>query len=100
MDYLEMKQALLSGSLDAHLDEMSRIIQIRRDVTAPQVWDFIEGQTVRFNNRVNPKYLRGAEAVVKKINRTRIVVDLVKPQGRFNKNITVPLTLIEYPLGR
>jgi hypothetical protein len=95
MDYREMKQALLSGSLDAHLDEMSRIIKVRQEINAPQVWDFIEGQTIQFNNRVNPKYLRGAEAVVKKINRTRVVVDLVEPRGRFSKNITVPLTLIE-----
>lgn len=97
MDYATFKTALATGEFDEHLDDIAAVIKRRRDANAPQIWDFIEGQTVKVNNKANPHYMRGALAVVKKVNRTRLVIDLNEPRGRFHKNITIPLTLVEQP---
>ena len=43
----------------------------------------------------NPKYLNGSTAIIKKINRTKVVIDLDTPQGRFSRNITTPLGMLE-----
>ena len=43
----------------------------------------------------NPTYLNGAMATVKKVNRTKVVIDLDTPTGRFSRNIATPLGMLE-----
>jgi hypothetical protein len=90
----EFSVPVLTGQMDEYLDGMIRTIQMRKKDMAPKVWEFQVGDRVRMKN-TNPKYLNGAMATVKKINRTKIVIDLDSPQGRFSKNITTPLSMVE-----
>lgn len=53
------------------------------------------GDKVRLNNKANPKYIRGSTATIKKINHTRVVLDLDIPQGRFDKNINCPVSILD-----
>ena len=52
------------------------------------------GDAVWFNEKTRPAYMAGHKAIVRKINRERVVVDLDKPAGRFHRGVTVPLTLL------
>lgn len=85
---------VLTGQMDEFLDGMIHTIQMRKKDMAPKVWEFQVGDRVRMVN-TNPKYLNGAMATVKKINRTKIVIDLDEKQGRFYRNITTPLSMVE-----
>lgn len=85
---------VLSGQMDEFLDGMIHTIQMRKKDMSPKVWEFRVGDRVRMVN-TNPKYLNGAMATVKKINRTKIVIDLDEKQGRFFRNITTPLSMVE-----
>ena len=53
------------------------------------------GDKVRLNSKANPKYIRGSTATIKKINHTRVVLDLDIPQGRFDKNINCPVSILD-----
>jgi hypothetical protein len=85
---------VLSGQMDEFLDGMIYTINLRKKDMAPKVWEFQVGDRVRMIN-TNPKYLNGAMATVRKINRTKIVIDLDEKQGRFYRNITTPLSMVE-----
>lgn len=85
---------VLTGQMDEFLDGMIQTIQLRKKDKAPKVWEFQVGDRVRLIN-CNPKYLNGHEATVKKINRTKVVIDLDNRVNRFYTNITTPLSMIE-----
>ena len=85
---------VLTGQMDEYLDGMLQTIQLRKKDMAPKVWEFQVGDRVRMVN-TNPKYLNGAMGTVKKINRTKIVIDLDERHNRFYKNITTPLSMVE-----
>ena len=85
---------VLSGQMDEFLDGMMNVIQLRKKDMAPKIYEFQVGDRVKMVN-TNPKYLNGAMATVKKINRTKIVIDLDEKQGRFYRNITTPLSMVE-----
>jgi hypothetical protein len=85
---------VLSGQMDEYLDNIVEVIKIRKDQLKPSIWEFQVGDRVRMVN-TNPKYLNGAMATVKKVNRTKIVIDLDTPQGRFSRNINTPLSMVE-----
>lgn len=85
---------VLTGQMDEYLDGMIQTIQMRKKDKAPKVWEFQVGDRVKMVN-TNPKYLNGAMATVRKVNRTKIVIDLDTPQGRFSRNITTPLSMVE-----
>lgn len=85
---------VLSGQMDEFLDGMIQTINLRKKEMAPKVWEFRMGDRVRLIN-TNPKYLDGAMATVRKVNRTKIVVDLDERHGRFHHNITTPLAMVE-----
>jgi hypothetical protein len=90
----ELNSTILSGQVDEFLDNIIQVIKIRKDQLKPSIWEFQVGDRVRLVN-ANPKYLIGAEATVRKVNRTKIVIDLDVPQGRFSKNISTPLSMVE-----
>lgn len=85
---------VLSGEFDKYLDGMIQTLQLRKKDMAPKVWEFQVGDRIKMVN-TNPKYLNGAMGTVKKINRTKIVIDLDNQTGRFFRNITTPLSMIE-----
>ena len=86
---------LYRGEYDEYLDNIIAAVHNRKKDMAPKIWEYQVGQIVKFNSNVRPKYLTGVSATVKKINRTKIVVDLDERNGRFFKNVTVPLSLVE-----
>lgn len=85
---------LFHGEYDEYLDGMIDTIQRYKREKAPKIYEFQVGDRVKMIN-ANPKYLNGAMATVKKINRTKIVIDLDEKQGRFFRNITTPLSMVE-----
>lgn len=85
---------VLSGQMDEFLDGMIQTIQLRKKDMSPKIWEFNTGDRIKMVN-TNPKYLNGATGTVKKINRTKVVIDLDTRHGRFYTNITTPLTMIE-----
>ena len=83
-----------SGEYDDQLDMIIAAVRARKDALKPQIWEFQIGDRVKIVN-ANPKYLNGSTATVKKINRTKVVIDLDTPTGRFSRNITTPLGMLE-----
>lgn len=85
---------VLTGDFDEYLDGMIQTIQMRKKDLRPKIWEFQIGDRVKIVN-ANPKYLNGSTATIKKVNRTKVVIDLDTPTGRFSRNITTPLGMLE-----
>lgn len=83
-----------SGEYDDQLDIILAAVRARKEALKPQIWEFQIGDRVKIVN-ANPKYLNGSTATIKKINRTKVVIDLDTPTGRFSRNITTPLGMLE-----
>lgn len=84
----------MNGEYDEYLDNMIEIVKQRRAAKSPQIWEFQVGDAIRMVN-TNPKYLNGATGKVRKVNRTKVVIDLDEQHGRFFRNISTPLSMIE-----
>jgi hypothetical protein len=89
-----MIEDIKAGKFDESLDMILAAVRARKDALKPQIWEFQIGDRVKIVN-ANPKYLNGARATIKKINRTKVVIDLDTPAGRFSRNITTPLGMLE-----
>ena len=83
-----------SGEYDGQLDMILAAVKARKNALKPQIWEFQVGDKVKIIN-ANPKYLNGSTATIKKVNRTKVVIDLDTPAGRFSHNITTPLGMLE-----
>ena len=94
MNIEELNYTILSGEADEFLDSIVKAVKIRKDALKPQIWEFQVGDKVKIIN-ANPKYLNGSTAVIKKVNRTKVVIDLDTPNGKFSHNITTPLGMLE-----
>lgn len=94
MNIEELNYTILSGEADEFLDSIVKAVKIRKDALKPQIWEFQVGDKVKIIN-ANPKYLNGSTAVIKKVNRTKVVIDLDTPNGKFSSNITTPLGMLE-----
>jgi hypothetical protein len=95
----EFFAALMTGQYDDILDALIFDIDYRKQQLAPGTSDFTVGDTIVLNDTANPQYLRGREAIIRKINRTKVVIDLVQPAqgpggGFFHKNITAPPSML------
>lgn len=86
---------IMQGHYDDYLDNIIQACQTRKKDMAPKIWEFQVGDVVRFTNNTNPKYLRGAQGKIRKVNRSKVVVDLDERTGRFHFGITTPLSMIE-----
>ena len=84
----------MNGEYDEYLDNMIDLVRKRRAEQGPKIWEFQVGDAIRMVN-TNPKYLNGATGTVRKVNRTKVVIDLDEQHGRFFRNISTPLTMIE-----
>lgn len=94
MELSDFRLAILTGDFDAHLDTLIADLRDRKARTAPKASDFTVGDAVKFGPNTNPKYLIGVPAVVTKVNRTKVVVDLNERHNRFFKNITTPTSML------
>jgi hypothetical protein len=94
MNIEEINYTILSGEADEFLDGIVKAVKIRKDALKPQIWEFQVGDKVKIIN-ANPKYLNGSTATIKKVNRTKVVIDLDTPAGKFSRNITTPLGMLE-----
>lgn len=83
-----------SGEYDEQLDMILAAVKARKNALKPQIWEFQVGDKVKMIN-ANPKYLNGSTAVIKRVNRTKVVIDLDTPTGRFSRNIATPLGMLE-----
>jgi hypothetical protein len=87
------------GKLDASLDEIKDLVRCRqediKDAEARKLRYTIKvGDTVYFTNEVRPTYLQGVPAIVRKFNPKKIVIDLLKPAGRFHKGVICPPSML------
>jgi hypothetical protein len=83
-----------SGEYDDQLDMILAAVKARKNALKPQIWEFQVGDKVKIIN-ANPKYLNGSTATITKVNRTKVVIDLDTPAGKFSRNITTPLGMLE-----
>lgn len=95
----EFSKNLNAGHFDSLLQEVSELTSHRRMVLKDKAArklraEFSVGDTVYFVSTCRPTYLQGVAAVVSKFNPKKIVVDLLKPAGRFHKGIICPPTLL------
>ncbi len=94
MNYNEIMLSIMTGEQDEWLDNIAALVHNRKRDMAPKIWEFQIGDAIRMVN-TNPKYLNGATGKVRKVNRTKVVIDLDEQHGRFFRNISTPLTMIE-----
>ena len=101
-----VKAAIQSGELDSDLGALNTLVESRLATirSTKKATDFGIGDRVRFNNSCGTRYLVGEYARVTGLKRTKIVVQLDKPQGRFARytptgvesaNITVPISIVD-----
>lgn len=92
----ELILSIVRGERDSEIEEIMRACKDRRDqLNSIKIYEFQEGDKVRYNGQTNPKYLRGVVGTIRKVNRTKVVVDLDKPVGRFSRGITTPTSMID-----
>jgi len=85
---------IMSGECDEFLDSIILSVRARKQDMAPSIWEFQAGDRIKLVN-ATPKYLVNALGTVRKVNRTKVVIDLDQKTGRFFRNITTPLSMIE-----
>lgn len=94
MEIKDIIKFILNDATASDIDSIRRTLVARKDQDAVALRCELQvGQTV-WLKAGKPAYLNGAEAVVVKINRERVVIDLVKPAGKFFKGVTTPVSLL------
>lgn len=92
---------IANGVHDEDLVVISEAIRDRFKVvsmvkSARASFDFASGDMVRFNNRISPKYLQGAEATVVYIGNTgKVSVTMKHPIGKYSGMVTVFASSLE-----
>jgi len=101
-----LTRELAAGHLDHHLGQIKTLVEERMQLTraAKTLEDYGVGDKVVFNNMCGTRYLVGHHARVTGKKRTKLVVQLDKPTGRFARvvngatvsvDITVPLGILD-----
>jgi len=103
----ELLEDIDNGDLDKSLDEITAAIKKRQATqrTTRTKGDFGIGQKIRFNSMCGTKYLVGSTGTVVGMRRTKIVVKLDTPIGRFvrvdssgsvtSPEIVVPTSIVD-----
>lgn len=82
------------GGLDDYLDELEQVIKTRRanlDRESRRYSNYPVGSLVRFNERVRPQYLRGAQA--------RVVSHSPSRGGKYDVEVTLLTSMGKYRTG-
>lgn len=107
MDTKTVLDQISSGSFDADLSKIIEAANARLKVVRgnKKITDFNIGDRVRFNENTGTRYMVGQYAHIVSKNRTKVVVRLETPTGRFARylpngevqsaNVTVPLAIID-----
>lgn len=96
IDISDVLTNIVLGKFDGDLDRIITAANSRRKtVGEAKIYSFSVGDRVKYNQLTKPKYLVGAIGTIKQINRTKVVVDLDSPAGKFSKNVITPTSLIE-----
>ena len=91
-------EAIADGDADTFLDAISRAVKSRRaELNGNKLYTLNPGDIVKFNSLTRPKYLRGIEAEVVRVNRKRVVVRTEDSRARrfAHYEFTTPVTLVE-----
>lgn len=94
------------GALDSELADIARAVKSRQEAlrSTRTVMDFPLGASVMINDYCGTQYLRGEKATVTGRKRTKLVIQLDRPSGRFVKlvdgvahsvDITVPTAIVD-----
>jgi len=88
---------ILAGKFnDSELAGINAAIKYFRASEARKMFNsLIPGDKVRFVTEARPAYLAGATGQVRELRRTKIVIDLDKPCGRYSRGIVTPPALVE-----
>ncbi len=100
MDRTAVVEAILSGSLDASLDNLSAAIKDRRkQLDQRKLYTLSVGDKVRFTAQTRPEYMVGLTGTIIRRRETKFEVQLDPGQyaGRFQNSdkIVVPPQLLE-----
>ena len=93
--------AVAAGELDEHLDALAAAVSARRQLlhtvrSATRLMSLCEGDIVRINGRISPRYLAGLHATVLEIDHAAATVQLERPVGRFGDGrVRVPALALE-----
>lgn len=94
MDIVTIVHAILDGNFDDELDSVIEAVRQRRADLARRT--FI---TLKVGDRVRliggQQYLQGATGTVTQKKQKNVVIDLDTPRGRYHKNISCPVGLLE-----
>ena len=102
-----LEAAIASGQLDGDIGRLSSAVDARLEQVraSKKATDFGIGDKVKFNSHCGTRYLVGHTARVVGMKRTKIVVKLDKPMGRFahvsstgvleSASITVPIAIVD-----
>lgn len=107
MDIKTVLDEISKGSFDQDLTKLADAVKERLDKTRrnKSISDFNIGDRVKFNELTSTRYMVGQYATIISKNRTKVVVRLETPMGRFarylpngevqSSNVTVPLAIID-----
>ena len=96
-----MLEAIAAGDLDGHLEALAAAIGARRKLlhtvrSATRLMSLCEGDLVRINGRISPRYLAGLHGTVIDVDHAAATIRLVRPVGRFaNGCVRVPPLALE-----
>lgn len=104
--YADAASAISLGEFDDKLADLAKLVELRMNTlrSTRTIDDYVIGATVVFNDYCGTKYLRGQRATVVSRRRTKLVVTLDKPVGRFvriengvaaSAQITVPPSIVD-----
>ena len=101
-------ESIVAGQFDNDLEQLAKAIENRRMSMRKvrTIADYSVGDRVKFNELTGTRYMVGQSATIVSKNRTKVVVRLENPMGRFAKinpitrevqsaNVNVPLSIID-----
>jgi len=101
-------ESIAAGQFDNDLEQIAKAIENRRTSMRKvrTIADYNVGDRVKFNELTGTRYMVGQYATIVSKNRTKVVVRLENPMGRFAKinpvtrevqsaNVNVPLSIID-----
>src|SRR4051812_14680507 len=92
---------IAAGELDDHLDALAAAVGARQELlhtvrSATRLMSLCEGDLVRINQRISPRYLAGAYGTVVDVDHAAATIQLARPLGRFESGrVRVPALALD-----
>ncbi len=90
--------AIQRGDFDHELPSFIAAVEARQRVLGHKAFHTLNiGDKVVFNDKANPKYLQGVEAIITGKKKTRVTVEFAESVGRFHAGveITSPISIFD-----